>query len=825
MRLQLLIISFVFIFCFLINSLTSFSQTKENSDSLLQILKKTKYDTTRVNLYNKLYISYFNSDTVKAIEYYNKALQLAHNIKYNIGIADAYTNYSRLCETNKNYKRFISYNNKAIQIYKKAINSLDTPDSAIKIIYITKIAKVYQNLGNSFNNREKFDEALGYFKMSIDYYKKTKNTKNLRAVIYSVGNIYKFRSEYEKALDYYLQHLKLSEEVKDKKSISIAYIGIGNVYINWDNLEKALEAYQLSEKNALESSSFHNVAMSQVGQANVYLRQGKNDKALDLYNKCLVIEKQIDNKEGIALALLNMGDVYIKQEETLKAIKYYKEALSIVEEIDNKVRINLILYQIGFCYLQENQYQKAIEYFNKSIQVAKEVDYNQTILADYQSLSQAYVNLNEYKKAYHYQLEYFSLKDTLFNREKYQQVTEIQTKYETEKKQKEIELLEKDKALQNTEIEKQITQKYAFISGFALMLILAIVALLSYRKIKAQKFLIEEKNEKLNQQNEKIAAQRDSLELFNVELGQKNEEITTQRDEIEAQRDEIEAQRDLVTVQKEQLEEIHRELTDSIHYAERIQKVVLPASEYIYSIIPEHFVLYKPRDIVSGDFYWTLKKKSFVYIAVADCTGHGVPGAIMSMLGVSFLNEITNQNNYYQADQILNTLREYIIKALQQKGVTGEQKDGMDISFVILDTTTNMLQFSGANNPLYIVKNQKQKVESEALLTLDFQLYELKPDKMPVAIYENMKPFTNQMIQVNKGDILYLASDGYEDQFGGPKGKKLLSKNFKQLIIDNAHCSMVEQREILDKTIENWKKGYQETFEQTDDITVMGIKI
>ncbi len=261
------------------------------------------------------------------------------------------------------------------------------------------------------------------------------------------------------------------------------------------------------------------------------------------------------------------------------------------------------------------------------------------------------------------------------------------------------------------------------------------------------------------------------------------------------------------------LQEQKEEILDSINYALRIQQAVLPDEELTKKWLGEYFILFRPKDIVSGDFYWATKINDLLIVTVADCTGHGVPGAFMSMLGISFLNEIVRKKEIIQASEVLDHLRESVIDALKQSGAWGEQKDGMDLVLVVINTKTLELQFAGANNPLWIVRKTGNSNKEE------FEEY--KPDKMPVAIYENMKPFTNHIIQLYKDDIIFLASDGYEDQFGGPKYKKFLSKNLKQLLFANSQQPMTIQKDVLEQTLNDWKGNT----EQIDDITIMGIKI
>ncbi|RLD55788.1 MAG: hypothetical protein DRJ01_16165 [Bacteroidetes bacterium] len=235
----------------------------------------------------------------------------------------------------------------------------------------------------------------------------------------------------------------------------------------------------------------------------------------------------------------------------------------------------------------------------------------------------------------------------------------------------------------------------------------------------------------------------------------------------------------LVVAQKENIEKTHHEISESINYATRLQQTILPDKKLLNKYFSDNFILFKPKDKVSGDFYWWTHVKKHTIITAADCTGHGVPGAFMSMLGVSFLREVVQKKQITNSGEILNKLRTEVIKALKQKGELGEQKDGMDIAIISINHENNIVQFSGANNPLYILTN-RELTDFKPLEGFE-NFYEIKPDKMPIAIYEKMDNFTTHEIQLEKGDILYMFSDGYADQFGGPKGKKFKYKPFKRL--------------------------------------------
>jgi serine phosphatase RsbU (regulator of sigma subunit) len=291
--------------------------------------------------------------------------------------------------------------------------------------------------------------------------------------------------------------------------------------------------------------------------------------------------------------------------------------------------------------------------------------------------------------------------------------------------------------------------------------------------------------------------------------------------EISLQNEELESQRDAIVNQKEQLESAHLHLSDSINYAKKIQDSILPNKDILNKKFSDSFVLFKPKDNVSGDFYWWTHIENHTIITAADCTGHGVPGAFMSMLGTSFLREIVQKEYITHTGVILRKLRKEVVKTLKQKGKSGEQKDGMDMAIISINHENNLLQFSGANNPLYIITANKRKLEGIENLDGLPGFYEIKPDKMPIAIYERMDTFKTHEIQLEEGDQVYLFSDGYPDQFGGPRGKKFKYKPFKQLLYKNAEQNMLIQNKILSKTYDDWK-GYQE---QIDDVVIVGIKI
>ena len=313
-------------------------------------------------------------------------------------------------------------------------------------------------------------------------------------------------------------------------------------------------------------------------------------------------------------------------------------------------------------------------------------------------------------------------------------------------------------------------------------------------------------SEKFNNMIETIESYYNELEL---KVEERTAEISKQKLEIEQQNSSLSDKNKKIETAFVEIEIQKRRITDSIIYAQRIQEAILPPSSLMDKLFDRNFVLFKPKEIVSGDFYWLNEFEDRIYIAAIDCTGHGVPGAFMSMIGFAFLNEIVNKNHKILANEVLFELRENIIKSLRQNDTRGGSKDGMDMSLCVFNKHNRKIEFAGAHNPLYVVRANTKEVE----------IY--KADKMPIGLYKKGNlPFTNNIVELNVDDTIYLFSDGYIDQFGGAKKRKFMSKNFKLMLTNIAHLPMTEQKTILNSTIENWRGNIK----QLDDILVIGIK-
>lgn len=341
--------------------------------------------------------------------------------------------------------------------------------------------------------------------------------------------------------------------------------------------------------------------------------------------------------------------------------------------------------------------------------------------------------------------------------------------------------------------------------------------------------LLWELNEKMYKEKKVLDQKLADLERVQEEIKLEKERMAELNASLWKQSEAIHQEKERINKLKLIIEHKHQEMIDSVTYAKRIQTAILPTNAFFFHHLPDSFVLYKPKDIVAGDFYWMEPVgDSMIIFAAADCTGHGVPGAMVSVICSNALNRAVKEYHMTEPANILYKTRDIVIERFERS--EEEVKDGMDVSLCNYNKTLKVLQYSGAQNPLWIVSRNPNKVSSEkevlnarelGLTAYDLYLHEIKPNKQPIGKYAELSPFTNHSIQMEAGDIIYLFSDGYADQFGGPKGKKFKYSTFKELILSVYEQPMAEQRQIIDQRFEEWRGE----LEQIDDVCVIGVRI
>lgn len=722
--------SFLFSVFIFFCSTICFSHEDNKIDSLEIELKKS-VDTSKVNVLNTLASELRKKNPLKALEYSNQALELSEKIYFKKGIGNAYSVMASVYSIQGDFGKALEFHNKSLTIRESIFDNKGIVSSLNSIGNINIKQGNYEKALKNYLKLLEICESIGD--------KKSMPLNNIAASYFYLGN-------YEKALFYYIKAIKTAETLGNKEAMINPLIGLGNVYFNMAKYENSLIYYKQALTKSTEMNSQAGIIKSLTTIGNVYEKLHNNDTALIYYFKSLKINEELGDKSSIALSLMNIGNIYKQTKNYEKALENYGKALKINEEIENKNGIAKSLLNIGILYSQKNSIEMAMTYLKRGLVLADSIKSKEILMKGNEELSEVYEKKQDYKNALIYYKSHTAIKDSLMNENNSKNMAEIQTKYETDKKEKEIELLTKDRSLKEAELKTQNVVKNGSIVVSILLLLFALLAYNRYR--------IKQK--------------------ANIEISQKNKEIT-----------------------------------ESISYAKRIQSSFLTSERYISQRLSDYFILYQPRNIVSGDFYWLMEKDNDLYVCTADCTGHGIPGAFMSLISMGILNEIIYSKSHLKhTDEILNELRRIIILAVNPEGSAEEGKDGMDTVLCRFDLKKMELEYSAANNSFYIIRNG--------------ELLVFKPDKMPVGKHIGLeKPFTRTVVPLEKGDCIYTFSDGYVDQFGGPKGKKFQSKQLKELFLANCHKPMYMQKEILNKQLQQWKGNC----EQVDDILVIGIRV
>ena len=615
--------------------------------------------------------------------------------------------------------------------------------------------------GISFAIRADYEKALEYYSKSLAIRKSLGDKKEVAGSYHNIGRVYEKQGNYQRALEYYFKSLSIAEQLGKKRGMINNYNTIGLIYQEQGNYEKALDYYLKSLKIAKEfrdnrgiGDSYHNIGL-------VYQDQGNNEKSLECHSKSLAVFEQIGDKKGMSYSYNNIGNIYLNHGNYEKALEYYSKSLALGEQIGDKKGMGSSYYNIGIIYKKQGNYKKTLDYLIEAKNILQEINTIANLDETSKSLSEVYKKLGKYKQALEMHELYMETKDSIAKMDAEEELYKFEVDKEYQLKKQADSIKHADEIIiqqaENLAKEEQLKSEKQRRTGLLVIVGLVLVSLgfvfVQLRKTRAQKVVIEGQHEKLNQS--------------------------------------------------------HREITDSINYAKRIQDALMTSAVYIKDVLPESFILFNPKDVVSGDFYWVHHSpKGQIYFTVADCTGHGVPGAFMSMIGTSLLNEFIIENNIEDTAEVLTKMRAQIIKSLDQKGLQGENKDGMDMALCKYDPKKGTVQYSGAYNPLiHISKNE---------------INQLKGDSQPVGLHTGNKlPFTSKEIQVAKGDMLYIYSDGFPDQFGGETGKKYLSGKFKKFLLSISDKPIDEQDTLIKAEFTNWIGDH----EQIDDVCVMGVRI
>ncbi len=770
------------------------SEEEAHIEELKQLIERANHDTTVVRAIQDWddMIYHFDAqldlqlnlqvDSICA-QNLEKSLSQEEEGFFNHARSTALNNLGLIYRDHSNYEKGISYFNKSLVIAKA---NKDT----------NRIAALLNNTGIAYYFMSDYDVAVEHFEQSLVYFKQLNDKLEIANIFNNLGSVYNDKGDYVKAIDYYDRSLKIREQIGDKEGIATSLKNLGTIYLDQESLEKSKQNFLKSLELFEEIGDDMNMAGCFNNLGSIHQREEEYDKALLYHRKSLTIKQKIGDRRGIAMSLDNIGVIYKQKGDYKAAEDHYLRSLEIREEIGDKDGQATTLYNLGKIYLIKKDYQEALKFGKKSLKIAQEANSPKRLKLASGLLWKLKKEMGDYREALEMYELYITFSDSINSEMNQKAVIRQEYKYEYEKQAaadsvKNAESLKvqdalltaekaenerKESQLKQDEIEKQRQdQRTWFLGG-----VLALAVLFG-------------------------------LFIFNrFRLTRKQRDIiNTQKQKVESQKLIVEEQKAKVDEAYEQLEEKNTEILDSINYARRIQSAILPPDKLVKTYLENSFILYKPKDIVAGDFYWLEPLEDTILFAAADCTGHGVPGAMVSVVCNNGLNRSVREHGLIEPGQILDKTREIVIAEFEKS--EEEVKDGMDIALCALNGRT--LKYAGAHNPLWIIRSHAAEVE------------EIKAHKQPIGQYTAPSSYPTHTIELNPGDSFYIFSDGFADQFGGEKGKKFKTANFKRLLLSIQNETMDRQRELIDEAFENWKKAGNHEIEQLDDVCVIGVRV
>jgi serine phosphatase RsbU (regulator of sigma subunit) len=609
------------------------------------------------------------------------------------------------------------------------------------------------SLADGYYTGSSYDSAIKYCGIAVRNYKALSNNEKLFDALLLKTSALISNNKVKEAFELNKELIELAEASKKPEMLAAVYSKMGALFKKSNDIEKSNSYLNKALKIYTQTQNWKGIESCYLNLGINNLNKSYNDLAIEYFERGLEINKKTNDNTKKALFLNSIAGVYFELSNFERALQYYQQTLEISRSINNEDLLPDVTNNIGTVLMEMNRFNEAKPYLIEAYYLSRnQKDKSELALFSSFNLSQLYQDLGDYKSAMEYMNIYVNLNDSLHNIQNTKNLSEIEAKYQNEKKEEQNILL-------NERLKNKSMQIYFALGGIAL---LSVLAFFIFRGLKEK-------------------------QRANTALEGKNRIIE---------------EKSLIVEQQ------HKDITDSIKYAERIQAAILPPEKLWKSILPHSFVFYQPKDILSGDFYWIEETADHVFIAAADCTGHGVPGALMSIVNYNLLNKAILEKGLTDAGKILDGVNAWLTQSLHQSFREAAMRDGMDLSLCVIDKKTNILNFAGAYNSIYLLKDHK--------------LEELTSDKQPVGsfIEDNIKPFNNKYVQLSSEDVVYMFTDGYADQFGGEKGKKYKYKRLQALITEIHQKPFEEQKKLVTESINTWK----DNLEQIDDMLLLGYK-
>ncbi len=628
-------------------------------------------------------------------------------------------------------------------------------------------AAIYAQMSFEFRDTEPI-KGIEYGERAIEIGQRVNNEYAINKGLSHTGINYKNIGNYPKAMQYFLQSADMAKRRKDAETEAYAYIDMGRIYQAQKNYIKTEQNFKEAKIIAETKNDKKILAYVFINLARFYKETNRYDLALQECYKSLKLRQTLKDNRGIATSYQVIADIYNLQENYSKALENYEQSDKFLNVAKSKR--GLIGNTIGKAQVlqKQNNNEFALEKANEGLLMAQGLGDLIYVRDACQILTQIYLEEKDYKNAHKYQSIFIAAKDSLMNEDDTRKVSNLENMRE-----KELERIAQKAKQENEDFVRMVVG------------LIVIIVLISAGTIT---FISYKNNEKTQASNKQLQNQKEEIETINNELGYKNIEI----------------------------ERKNRENLDSLTYAQRIQNSILPTNTDFFKRFPNCFVFYQPRELLGGDFYWKYynNNEDIIYLAVADCTGHGAPGALLTMVCKAALSKIVVENGIKEVNQILSHTHKEIVQALSQ--ATNHNGDGMDIVLCKIDNNKKTVDFASARTAFYVV-------QGNILQTFGGDLY---PVGGVATVFPEEREYKIQTISIDVPTVLYLASDGYQDQFGGAKNKKFMKKQFQELLISLQETPIKKQEKIIKQVMDNWMKQIdQPTLEQTDDMVVIGIQL
>ncbi len=619
--------------------------------------------------------------------------------------------------------------------------------------------------------RHNIDSAFSCGSIALQMSKKLGDESLIAESNMLIGYANEANGKYKEALHCFLIATDISKKNKNKPKLAQCYTAMGVIYWYQGFYDKAEEYYKKNIQICLELNDMSGLGASYGNLAILFDEKKEIEQALIYYKKALTIFDNGKKPAQTAACLDNMSLIFKQKGDFSQAKSYNLRSYKIRESLHDSIGMLASMGNLGSIFIAQNNPSEAIAISQRVLSIANRLGAKEDVKSAYYNLKDAYELKGDYKNANVIINKLMDLKDSLRNMDNANQIAELEAKFKNKEKEVELSEIKLSQELKEIENKEKLKKKnYSIIIISIVGIFILLLAILLLKRFKEKKQVAEE---------------------FSV----KNKAI--------------EFQKTIIDKAYRELTERNKDITDSIKYAKRIQEAIFPSANHFSNLLPQSFVLFKPKDIVSGDFYWVEKgRDDSVYVAVVDCTGHGVPGAFMSIVGFNLLNKAIHQNKCNDPAEILNRVNIDLTETLKQTFEESAVKDGMEISLCKWNKEKNELLFAGANTIVYHVT--------------DNQINIIKGNKHPIGSFyeEQLKPFQTSKILVSPGDCVYLFSDGYADQFGGEKGKKYKYKQLEEFLLLNSIKPIQQQEQLLNTEFERWRGD----LEQVDDVCVIGIK-